>query len=108
MPEHLDGRTTIKRDMFYYSGQEGARVKVPSLFFVIIIFCVFCSEFPARLQSLNSATKPEHIQRGRNFRHFEIGRRYKVTAEITSATLRRMIKIACDLTTVRRTKDARS
>ena len=63
--------------------------KVPPLFFVIIIFCVFlCSEFPARLQSLNSVTKPEHIQRGRNFCHFEAGRRYKVTAEITSATPR--------------------
>ena len=67
-----------------------------------------CSEFPARLQSLNSVTKPEHIQRGRNFRHFEAGRRYKVTAEITSATPRRMIKIACVLTTVKCIKDARS
>ena len=60
------------------------------------------------LHGLNSVTKPEHIQRGRNFRHFEAGRRYKATAEITSATPRRMIKIACDLTTVKCTKDARS
>ena len=53
--------------------------------------CFLCSEFPARLQSLNSVTKPEHIQRGRNFRYFTAGRRYKVTAEIASATPRRMI-----------------
>ena len=64
----------------------------------------FCSEFPARLQSLNSVRKPEHIQRGRNFRHFEAGRTYKVTAELT-AIPRRMTKIACDLTTVKCTKE---
>ena len=33
---------------------------------------------------------------------------YKVTGEITSVTPRRMIKIACDLTSVKCTKDARS
>ena len=62
-----------------------------------------CFQFPARLQSLNPVTKPGHIQRGR-----KAGRRYKVTAEITSVTLRPIIKIACDLTTVKCTKDARS
>ena len=92
-----------------YSGPEGARVKVPPLFFCCYYFpCFLCSEFPARLQSLNLITKPEHIKQGRNFRHFAAGRRYKVTAEITSATPRRMIKIACDLTAVKCTKDARS
>ena len=30
-----------KREWNNYSGPEGARVKVPPLFFVIIIFCVF-------------------------------------------------------------------
>ena len=51
---------------------------------------------------------PEHIQRGRNFRRFEAGRRYKVTAEITSVTQdAEMLKIACDLTTVKCTKDVR-
>ena len=59
--------------LFFHSGP---------LFFCYYL-CFLCSEF--RLQSLNSVTKPEHIQRGRN-----AGRRYKVTAEITSATPRRM------------------
>ena len=89
-------------DYNYFSGPEGARVKVPLLFFYYYL-CFLCSEFPAWLQSLNSVTKPEHIQQGRN-----AGRRHKVTAEITSATPRRMIKIACNLTTVKCTKDARS
>ena len=63
-----------------------------SVFCYYYFLCFLCSEFPARvrLQSLNSVTKSEHIQRGRNFCHLEAGRRYKVTAKITSATPRRM------------------
>ena len=71
--------------------------------FCYYYLCFLCSEFPARLQSLNPVTMPGNIQRGR-----KAGRRYKVTAEITSVTQRRMIKMACDLTTVQCTKDARS
>ena len=40
-------------------------------------------------KSTRKIVVPEHIQRGRNFRRFEAGRRYKVTAEITSVTPRR-------------------
>ena len=59
-------------------------------------------------ESTRKIVMPEHIQRGRNFRRFEAGRRYKVTAEKTSvAQDTGMLEIACGLTTVKCTKDAR-
>ena len=33
--------------------------------FCYYYLCFLCSEFPARLQSINPVTKPGHIQRGR-------------------------------------------
>ena len=44
--------------LVYYSGPEGARVKVPPVFCYCYL-CLLCYKFPARLQSLNSVTKPE-------------------------------------------------
>ena len=48
-----------------------------------------CQSDDRYAESTRKIVVPEHIQRGRNFRRFEAGRRYKVTAEITSVTPRR-------------------
>ena len=48
-----------------------------------------CQSDDRYAESTRKIVVPEHIQRGRNFRRFEAGRRYKVTAEITSVTSRR-------------------
>ena len=57
----FDLETNYSSETGNYSEPEGARVKVPPLFFVIICGVFLCSKFPARLQKLNSTTKSEQI-----------------------------------------------
>ena len=47
-----------------------------------------CQSDDRYAESTRKIVVSEHIQRGRDFRRFEAGRRYKVTAEITSVTPR--------------------
>ena len=46
-----------------------------------------CQSNDRYAESTRKILVPEHIQRGRNFRRFEAGRRYIATAEITSVNV---------------------
>ena len=97
----------------YWSGKVGYWYFLPFFFLLIRPRDLHCTD--TSLLSKRRSISRVHTQNccawtyptRQKFRRFEAGRRYKVTAEITSATPRRMVKIACDLTAVKCTKDSR-